>query len=440
MAQFPRFDNARGVWKLSEVYEQVYNGTWPNNGAMGLTAGSGLDNSTSSLIERTNISSGGQNTIFGNLSVLRSDGIGLSSLTRGLFAGGYLQPGSGKTNVIDYVTFSTEGSASDFGDLTEARYGMGGGSNSTRGVAMAGMAGSLSNVIDFVTIASTGNATDFGDDTVARRLQAGFSSSTRGFNAQGQTPSILNTITNITFATTGNATDFGDATQTNKAAAGTSSSTRGVFAGGQNPYDVIEFISMFSQGNAADFGDLTVSRGYLAGFSNSVRAQFAGGRAPSQQNVIDQITISTTGNATDFGDLTSQKSSVFGTSNAHGGLTDGFQGTRPATFLDSGDFGLFAGGNNGSRRSGIDQIKISTTGDATNFGNLTGPTDFGQGVANETRGVFSNGNISSPRTNNVIDYVTFASGGNASDFGDLSTGRGGGGGGISNSTRGMFVG
>ena len=44
---------------------------------------------------------------------------------------------------------------------------------STRGLFGGGTTGSASNVIDYVTIASTGNATDFGDLTVARyRLSA----------------------------------------------------------------------------------------------------------------------------------------------------------------------------------------------------------------------------------------------------------------------------
>jgi hypothetical protein len=38
MAQFPTLDNAAGVWKLQDVYNNVMDGTWPNNGAIGLVA------------------------------------------------------------------------------------------------------------------------------------------------------------------------------------------------------------------------------------------------------------------------------------------------------------------------------------------------------------------------------------------------------------------
>ncbi len=57
---------------------------------------------------------------------------------------------------------------SDFGDLTQARGSLGGGSRNTRSIAIGGAAPSESNVMDFVTIASTGNASDFGDMVAAK--------------------------------------------------------------------------------------------------------------------------------------------------------------------------------------------------------------------------------------------------------------------------------
>ena len=46
--------------------------------------------------------------------------------------------------------------------------GGGGGAGGDRGVFGGGHDGSASNVIDYITISSTGGATDFGDLTVAR--------------------------------------------------------------------------------------------------------------------------------------------------------------------------------------------------------------------------------------------------------------------------------
>ena len=65
--------------------------------------------------------------------------------------------------VIDYITIATDGNATYFGDLTEARTRSGGGSTKTRAVWGGGLNPSNSNVIDYVSIASAGNAQDFGD-------------------------------------------------------------------------------------------------------------------------------------------------------------------------------------------------------------------------------------------------------------------------------------
>ena len=143
---------------------------------------------------------------------------------RGLFGGG--STGS-DSNVIDYVTIASTGNATDFGDLTVARYGLAGCSSTTRGL-FAGGYSPTSNVIDYVTIASTGNATDFGDLTVARYYLAGCSSSTRGLFGGGNTGSYSNVIDYVTIASTGNATDFGNLTVSRSSLASCSNSHGGL--------------------------------------------------------------------------------------------------------------------------------------------------------------------------------------------------------------------
>ena len=73
---------------------------------------------------------------------------------------------------MDYVTMATPGNASDFGDLTAGRQALSATSNNTRGVMGSGNEASsgttASTIIDYITISSTGNATDFGDITVGR--------------------------------------------------------------------------------------------------------------------------------------------------------------------------------------------------------------------------------------------------------------------------------
>jgi hypothetical protein len=187
---------------------------------------------------------------------------------------------------------------------------------------------STTNVIDFVTMASIGNATDFGDLTVARyALSGGVSSPTRGVFGSGVGASPfpqLNNIDFVTIASAGNATDFGDMTMVSDRGSSGSSSTRGIFSIGRGPgaaiTNVIEFITIASASNATDFGDLTQARSGTGGVSNSTRVVFGGGSAPTIQNTIDFVTIASAGNATDFGDLTSTRSTAAGASNGGGGL------------------------------------------------------------------------------------------------------------------------
>ena len=61
---------------------------------------------------------------------------------------------------------------------------------------------------------------------------------------------------------------------------------------------------------------------------------------------------------------------------------------------------------------------IATTGDSTDFGDLTAAKSKMTGVANFTRGISAGGQT--PTKINVIEYVTVMSTGNAADFGDLT--------------------
>ena len=66
----------------------------------------------------------GESISFGELARLTSNGGATGSCsnsTRGLFTGGYVDA-TNETNNIDYVTFSSTGGASDFGDLTSNAY------------------------------------------------------------------------------------------------------------------------------------------------------------------------------------------------------------------------------------------------------------------------------------------------------------------------------
>ena len=91
--------------------------------------------------------------------------------TRAVFGGSYTYTGPyDKTNIIDYITIATTGDATDFGDLTETRGPGGAGSSRTRGLFCGGDinpdGNKTSNTVDYVTISTTGTCTNYGDLTV----------------------------------------------------------------------------------------------------------------------------------------------------------------------------------------------------------------------------------------------------------------------------------
>lgn len=299
----------------------------------------------------------------------KSDGesMGYGSVTpkysvgdRGLFAGS-----TGPVNTIEYITISSAGNSTDFGDLMVARYTLGSTSNGTidRGIFAGGTTGAETNIIDYITISSIGDATDFGDLAFVRCEHTGTSNGTsnRGVFGGGKTggSTQINNIDYITISSTGNSQDFGDLTLGRQAFGATSNATndRGVFAGGYNYTNVIDYITISSAANAINFGDLTGTR-YIndTGCSNGTneRGLFGSGFDSSVRlNIIDYITISSTGNAADFGDLT-------------------FAGNgRTATDNGVGDRGVWGGGTTGAAQNIMDYVTISSIGNALDFGDLS---------------------------------------------------------------------
>ena len=83
--------------------------------------------------------------------------------------------------------------------------------------------------------------------------------------------------------------------------------------------------------------------------------------------------------------------------------------------------GVFAGRDPSA--DSIDMIEIASTGDATDFGDLTRNKQAVSGTASASRGVVFGG-YASPSYYTDIDYITVSSGGGAAEFGDLPTARG----------------
>lgn len=110
----------------------------------------------------------------------------------------------------------------------------------------------------------------------------------------------------------------------------------------------------------------------------------------------------------------------------------------------SGDIALFSGGKSAAETNVVEYVIITTTGNATDFGDLlnTGTGySLSAGCASDTRGINAGfGNATGVGTIvNVIQYVTINSKGNFQDFGDLTNARDGVAA-CSNITRGVFGG
>tara|TARA_R110000822_G_scaffold310373_1_gene442888 strand:- start:1050 stop:2192 length:1143 start_codon:yes stop_codon:yes gene_type:complete len=235
----------------------------------------------------------------------------------------------------------------------------------------------------------------------------------------GNSGSNINVIEYIDPSSTGNGTDFGDMLLVGRDDGGVGSNTRAVLAANA----VLSYVEFASTGNATDFGDLNFSVGNMAGAGSNTRGLFVGG----SYNNIDYITIANTGNATDFGNLS--------------GVSDDTAGAlASATRAVIGKVGTANGAGTSQL---MVYVTIANTGNSTDFGTLSGGTRKQnlEGASSSTRGLFAGGYRSYPSTvyYNNIEYITIASTGDTSDFGDLNAGLDGGAFG-SGATRAVFAG
>ena len=89
-----------------------------------------------------------------------------------------------------------------------------------------------------------------------------------------------------------------------------------------------------------------------------------------------------------------------------------------------GDRGVFAGGYNNSilgKQNVIQYIDITSSGNATDFGDLLASFYGAAGCSDATYGIIFAGN-DEVQDREEISYITIATTGNATDFGDLTTG------------------
>ena len=307
---------------------------------------------------------------------------------RGVFGTGYNNAPNSSLNSMQFVTIATTGNTEDFGDLADSSIAKGSFGSATRGFFAGGdsVPGQADNkAIEFTIFSSSGGGNDFGDMTNTKAYLNGMSNDIRGFFVGGATtPEYVNqnTIEFVTMASTGDGSDFGDLSVITRSGSSAASNTRGILQIGQtNPLPgnrLIEFITLSTLGNSQNFGEVTtLAKSGSAAVASSTRACFMGGvgttgNAGHVSNVIDFVTISTLGNAQDFGDMTVAVDALAGASNS----------TR----------GLHAGGRTGSPaaealQNVIGFITIASTGNASDFGDLVTPTRYLAGCSDSHGGI-----------------------------------------------------
>tara|TARA_B100001250_G_C19733934_1_gene759874 strand:- start:156 stop:1082 length:927 start_codon:yes stop_codon:yes gene_type:complete len=165
---------------------------------------------------------------------------------------------------------------------------------------------------------------------------------------------------------------------------------------------------------------LGLGAGTKAVVNGGDRAVFFGGTMADSgpdENSMEYIAISSLGNGTDFGDLSS---------------TSNF--TKDTCGVSNISRGVQMTGYTPSRTAVMMYWTFGSPGNASSFGNLTAARSHGSGSSDGSRGVCWTGETGG----NVIDYITIANTGDATDFGDSTRGQQAEGGGTADDTRGIF--
>ena len=145
--------------------------------------------------------------------------------------------------------------------------------------------------------------------------------------------------------------------------------------------------------------------------TGGTRGLMMGGNQPAPVadyiNIISYANFDTTGNFTDFGNLQAARRA--------GGCVTGVSASRMCI-----GGGYDQGQHEGSTMQDIiGYIATASTGNASDFGNLTVKRYAVSACGSSDRGVWCFGQQSgSPSYTDIMDYITISSTGNATDFGD----------------------
>ena len=282
-----------------------------------------------------------------------------------------------------------------------------------RGVYFGGAAPSNYEVsMDYWDITTPGNATDFGDLTKSYFNNGAVGDGTYGVTGSGRHDAggsypVTSSLDYITIATAANASNFGNTTQARYGNNACGDGTYGIFCGGNDlsvNYNTIDYITVASPGNATDFGDMDVARTYPSCCADATYGVIAQGYTGSAYP-NNMVYVTI---------ATPGNASTFGNTTGLG--YNGMAGCSDATR------GLFAGGYSLTTSLNVDTVEyitIATPGNSTDFGNLSNGRGYTAACSNDNYATISGGtgNV------NTMDYFTIQTPSNATDFGDLTIGR-----------------
>ena len=260
------------------------------------------------------------------------------------------------TNTIQKFSFTTDGNATDVGDMASGANGAGCTHSNTLGYIVGGGGSGRQNIEKF-TFASGGNSVAMSAVLLAN---AAFGSTACtadfGYHMGSDYPSETNVIQKWSHTADSNATDVGNLLTVKGRNAGASDISGGYgYSAGDGPasyLNVIERFSFSSDGNSVDVGDMTTARGG-AGASSLTHGYVLGGYAGGgDENIIDKYAFASSANGVDIGNLT----------------VGGYWGNGTS----STNHGYLCGGD--GRNTTIDKTAFATDGNSTDVGDTVGTT------------------------------------------------------------------
>ena len=295
--------------------------------------------------------------------------------TAGFIVGGYTGA-TGRLASIDEVSFTTDGNATDAGDLATGNPGRSATTNTSSATHLFNCGGygpgqytpNTADVIESFSFASKGTMVDVGNLVHHIRGQSSSGNPDYGFvhggygavNDPSGAATAYNVIWRYQHATSGNATDVGDLLNNSDAPGGNSdpANSYGYGAGGCCPTNRIQRYAMVSSGNATDVGTLTTSYNGPSSSSSVTHGYRAGNDyATPHTKVIDKFAFASSANATDVGDLLNPYNAGTGVSSTtHGYAAGGYwAGSSPA----------------GAGTTNIDKYSFAANGNSSDVGDLT---------------------------------------------------------------------